>query len=115
MSLELKGTVKQILPKETGEGKNGAWSKQTFILEYMDGNYPKTVALTGMNKSVERIEKLGVGETVTASFNAESREYNGRWYTDLKSYKIMSESGATPPQPQHEVNPNTDKDDQLPF
>lgn len=87
MALELTGTVKQINPTESGEGKNGQWRKKSFLLEYMDGNYPKIVEIQGMNKAVDYIEKLGEGETTTVHFNVESREYNGRYYTECKLWK----------------------------
>lgn len=39
--------------------------------------------------------QLQVGAQLTISFDVESREYNGRWYTDVKAWKVES-GGGTP-------------------
>ena len=75
---------------------------------------------------------MTIGNELLVSFDAESREYNGRWFTDLKAWKIElagSESGDaqapapfrafTPTQPsaispEFTVSAEGDKDD-LPF
>ena len=114
MSLQLKGTVKTILPSESGEGKNGTWTKQIFIIEYMDGNYPKSVAFTLFNDKNDSLKSVGSGSEVTVHFNVDSREYNGRWYTDCKAWKIESASaGTSSPKPAASA-PDTDNDP-LPF
>jgi hypothetical protein len=88
MSLQLTGTVKKIGEEQTGEGGKGKWTKRTMLLEYMNGNYPKTVEFTGMNKGAEAIGTLGVGETATVHFDLESREYNGKYYTSANVWKV---------------------------
>ena len=94
MALEITGKVIQILPLETGEGKNGQWKKQFFILEYMDGNYPKKLSVSVWGDKTESIRNLQPGANIKVSFNVDSREYNGRWYTDVRAWKI--ETGGAP-------------------
>lgn len=94
MALEITGKVIQILPLETGEGKNGQWKKQFFILEYMDGNYPKKLSVSVWGDKTESIRNLQPGANIKVSFNVDSREYNGRWYTDVRAWKIET-GGAT--------------------
>lgn len=100
MSLELKGTIKVILDEQSGEGKNGAWRKQDFVIEYKDGDYPKLACFTSFGeKKIEYLNKYKVGQEVTVSFNAESKEWNGKYFTNLNAWKIsgdtaqVSESG----------------------
>ena len=96
MALEITGKVFQILPMETGEGKNGPWKKQHFIVEYMDGNYPKKVSVMAWGDKADMLKNLQPGTEVKVAFNVESREYNGRWYTDVKAWRIELSSGTQP-------------------
>jgi hypothetical protein len=89
--MEIKGKIIQLLPMQTGQGKNGVWKKQEFILE-TPGEYPKKVCLSLWG--AEKIDEydLAVGMTVTAHINLESREYNSRWYTEARVWKIEGSS-----------------------
>lgn len=97
MALEITGKVIQILPLETGEGKNGQWKKQFFIMEYMDGNYPKKLSVSVWGDKTESIRNLQPGANIKVSFNVDSREYNGRWYTDVRAWKIETGGAASAP------------------
>lgn len=77
---------------QSGQGKNGTWKKQEFILE-TPGQYPKKVCLSLWGEKVDET-RLSVGEKITASINIESREYNGRWYTDVRAWKIAKGNGG---------------------
>ena len=84
--MQLTAKLIDILPVQTGEGKNGTWKKQTIILETAD-NYPKKICvLIWGDKASENV--LHIGNMLTVSFDIESREYNGRWYTDVKAWKV---------------------------
>ncbi|MDR0711988.1 MAG: DUF3127 domain-containing protein [Prevotellaceae bacterium] len=130
--MELKAKLIQLLPLQTGEGRNGPWKKQDFIVE-TDGQYPRKVCFSIWGDKVNP-SILAVGNTLNVSFEAESREFNGRWYTDLRAWKIdLIDEGATSsssaaaaaaaaatPQPQAEASPqafasNEDGKDDLPF
>lgn len=84
--MDIKGRVIQLLALQTGEGKNGTWKKQDFVIE-TDGQYPKKVCISAWGDKINE-SALQVGNEVNISFDVESREYNGRWYTDLKAWKI---------------------------
>jgi hypothetical protein len=84
--MEITGKVIQLLPLQSGEGRNGPWKKQEFILETA-GQYPKKVCLTTWGDKIEQFA-LKENEVVTASIELESREYNGRWYTDVKAWRV---------------------------
>lgn len=81
-----------LLPMQSGQGKNGTWKKQEFIIE-TPGQYPKKVCLSLWGEKVDE-NRLAVGEKITASINIESREYNGRWYTDVRAWKIAKGNGG---------------------
>ncbi len=98
--MEIKGKLFQMLPIQTGEGKNGTWKKQDFVIE-TDGQYPKKVCMTVWGEKHNE-NYMTIGNELLVSFDAESREYNGRWYTDLKAWKIElagAESDESSPAP----------------
>lgn len=123
--MQLVAKLIQILPIQTGMGKNGEWRKQDVIVE-TDGQYPKKVcvAIWG-DKASEAV--LQIGNMLDISFDVESREYNGRWYTDVKAWKVdlaMPSAGGAPqgmPQYAQQAPPPTPADfggesaDDLPF
>ncbi|MBC7950023.1 MAG: DUF3127 domain-containing protein [Chitinophagaceae bacterium] len=90
--MEIKGKLIQLLPLQTGTGKNGQWKKQDIIIE-TDGQYPKKVCISIWGDKIDA-SQLQPGKMLNISFDVESREYNGRWYTDVKAWKIDA-SGAS--------------------
>jgi hypothetical protein len=78
-----------MLEPESGEGKSGTWYKQTAVIETGD-KYPKPVAVSFFGSELsDQIRKKFIGEDITVSINVESREYNERWYTEIKAWKIQ--------------------------
>ncbi len=94
--MELKGRIIKVLPLQSGEGKNGQWKRQDYILEYGE-QYPKQVCFGLRGSRIDQYQ-LNIDEEVTVSFDLESREFNGRYYTDVKAWKI-DRAGAAAPQP----------------
>jgi Domain of unknown function (DUF3127) len=86
--MEIQGVLKQILPLESGETKSGkAWQKQTIVVETQE-TYPKLIAIEVSEKAISRLQDYSIGHTITCSINIESREYNGRYFTSVKAWKI---------------------------
>ncbi|MFR9165494.1 MAG: DUF3127 domain-containing protein [Dysgonomonas sp.] len=84
--MQLTAKLIQVLPVQTGTGRNGEWKKQDVIVE-TEGQYPKKICVSiwgdKINDSV-----LQIGNMLDISFDLESREYNGRWYTTVKAWKV---------------------------
>ncbi len=93
MALEIEGKIIRKLGVQSGTSARGEWSKQEFIIEYQEGNYPSQACFSvwGADK-VKELEKYQINDKVKVSFNINSREYNNRWYTDLRAWKIEVES-----------------------
>lgn len=85
--LEISGKLIQILPLQSGTGKNGNWQKQDFVIETSE-QYPKKVCFSAWADKADLVKTLSPGTTVKVAFNAESREFNGKWYTDLRIWKL---------------------------
>lgn len=90
--MELKAKITQLLPLQSGEGKNGPWKKQEFVVE-TEGQYPKKVCFSVWGDKINE-SVLQEGNMINIHFDAESREFNSKWYTELKVWKIDYE-GAT--------------------
>ena len=96
MALELEGRITRKLPVQQGTSARGAWAKQEFIFEYQEGKFPTSICMNvwGADK-VKDLERYQVGDKVKIAFNLSSREYNGRWYTDVSAWRIEP-AGAQP-------------------
>ena len=90
--MQLTAKLVQLLPLQNGTGKNGAWKKQDIIVE-TEGQYPKKVCISIWGDKINE-SLLKIGSQLSISFDVESREYNGRWYTDVKAWKVEP-AGAT--------------------
>jgi hypothetical protein len=98
MALELTGKLIQVMAEQSGTGKAGPWTKQEFIIETLD-QYPRKVCFNFWNEKAGVLKTLQEGDLVKVSFNAESRDYNGRWYTDLKAWKLELQGKQTDERP----------------
>lgn len=100
--MEIQGKIIQLLPEQTGEGRNGTWRKRDYILETQD-QYPKKVCFNLWGDKIDE-NPVKEGDSVKVFFDVESREYNGRWYTDVKGWKIEQQANVNasdlPPLPE---------------
>lgn len=116
--MQLTAKLVQLLPLQTGTGKNGQWKKQDIIVE-TEGQFPKKVCISIWGDKINE-SQLKLNTQLNISFDVESREYNGKWYTDVKAWKIEpsgSENADKPApddQPYFEEGQMENKED-LPF
>ncbi len=84
--MEMTGKITQVLPEKSGTSARGPWRKQEYVIE-LPGDFPKQVCFMLWG---DRIDQFAIreGQELTVSFDLESREYNGRWYTDVKAWRI---------------------------
>ena len=106
MALEIEGTITRKLDVQSGVSQRGAWSKQEFIVEYQEGNFPTQICFNvwGEDK-VKDLDRFKIGDHVKVSFNLSSREYNGRWYTDVRAWRIDPATGQSQPAAQTPAAP----------
>lgn len=95
-NLELEGRIVQKMAVQSGQSARGAWARQDFVVEYQDGNFPTSVCFSAWGQDkVQELDKYQVGDSVKVSFNVKGREYNGRWYNDLRVWRIAP-AGTAP-------------------
>lgn len=86
---------------QSGTSKAGnPWKKREWVLETF-GNYPRKVKFHVFG---DRSDSIGieVGKDYALSFDIDSREFNGRWYTDISVYQareLNQQGGGAPQQP----------------
>jgi hypothetical protein len=89
--MEIKGTLVAILPLEQGITKAGKdWQKLTIVIEFSEGNYQKKLALSATKEElIKTLQNLKQGDSITASINLESREFNGKWFNSVNVWKVV--------------------------
>ena len=118
-----------VLPPQSGISKAGnAWKKQEYILENNEGQFPRKICFTCFGQTADTIQ-LQVGQRIIASFDVESREYNGRWFTEARLWRAVPDEapvagapvtaaptagtpGTVPPPP---VVPQAPAEEEFPF
>lgn len=99
--MNISGKIVQVLPIQTGTSKAGnPWQKQEFILE-QGGQYPRKVCISLFGDNVAKTPQ--VGQDVMVSVDIDSREFNGRWYTEIKAWNIV-QTGVQQAAPQQAAN-----------
>ena len=103
--MEQIGTISHVLEKRSGTSTRtgNAWASQDYVIEYQNGQYANHIVFTvfGEDKIAQFANLLFVGSQVKVSFDIDAREYQGRWYTSVRAWKVESASqqafqGAAP-------------------
>ena len=118
--------IVQVQQLEVGTSKTGKeWKKRSFIVETDNAEYPKKIFMTAWGDLSGLPFKEG--DYADIQFDIESREYNGKWYTDVKVWKILNTSAEPkereapmitdpfPPFPDDNDLPAEDNTTDLPF
>lgn len=124
--MEVTGKIIVALDPISGTSRAGnAWKKREYVLETQE-TYPKKVFFNFFGDRVDQYP-LNVGDMVKISFDINSREFNGRWYTDISAWKAEPANAAAPaaapempggyntPTPPPAVDLGPDSTEDLPF
>ncbi len=91
--MEFEGIVYRVLPVQKGTSARGEWKKQEVVFE-MPNEFSRKICVTFFGDRAADAASLREGDRVNVSVNIESREYNGRWYTDVKAWRIQKSAPA---------------------
>lgn len=110
--------VVEAIARETIQGRNGEMMKVILVLSAVgyEGR-PEHLAVEMFGKSSAQADAVGVGETVTVSFRARSREGKGRWFTSANAFgiKVVGEQPRRDPLDQRPKVEPEDASDDMPF
>ena len=84
--MQITAKLIQILPLQSGVSRNGEWKKQDIVVETTE-RFPKKICISIWGDKINP-SQLITGNILNIDFDVESREFNGRWYTDVKAWKI---------------------------
>lgn len=95
--MEIEGKIIMDLPEEGGTSKAGnLWRKKSYVLETL-GQYPRKAKFDIFGDRIDNF-RIEVGKTYRVSVDVESREFNNRWYTDLRAFNVQETNIPNGPQ-----------------
>ena len=122
MLFEIKNvTVSEVRDVTSGTSRSGnEWTKATVIVEQRDGNYINTFPMLVFGDRIASVQDL-VGKAADIKFSIQGREYNNRWFADLR-LSFIAPAGATErreqapaPAPAPAPKKEDNHDEDLPF
>lgn len=95
--MEITGAVKAIMPVQTGVSQKtgNSWASMEFVLETQE-QYPKHCVMRIFGQDKINSFNLQLGEVITACFDIDSHEYNGRWFNDVSCFSIKRNGQTVP-------------------
>jgi len=85
--MELDLTVYKLLDVVGGTSARGQWQKRDVVFDMLD-EYNTKLCVTFFGDKMNEVAMLAPGDKVTVSFNIASREYNGRWFTEARGWRV---------------------------
>lgn len=87
--MDIVGKIIQVLPLQEGVSKTGnPWKVQSYVLETQE-QYPRKVCFEIFGEERIKNNLCNIDDLVTVSFDIESREFNGRWYTSIRAWRVQ--------------------------
>ncbi len=101
--MEIVGKIIQVLPLQSGTSSRtgNSWQVQSYVLETQE-QYPRKVCFEIFGEDKIKNNPCNIDDLVTVSFDIESREFNGRWYTSIRAWRVqqgdqtVAQPAATP-------------------
>lgn len=109
--MEITGKIIQVLPLQSGVSKTSGkeWTSQAYVLETQE-QYPKKVHFELFGEDRVKANQCKLDDVVTVSFDIESHEFNGRWYTSIRAWRVVDAALAQeqPKQEEHKIEEEVD-------
>lgn len=99
--MEFTGRIIQVLPARSGQAKStgNPWMTQDYVIEEAVGQYPKRMCFNVFGEEKIKQMNIQVGQELTVSFDVNAREYQGRWYNDIRAWAVAPAAQAAPMAP----------------
>ena len=93
--MEITGKIIAALDAVGGvSARSGSeWKKQEFVIETHD-QYPKKCVFTVFGADRLAQFNIQVGEEMTVSFDIDAHEWNGRWFNDVRAFRVERATGV---------------------
>jgi len=88
--MELTGKIIAVLPARSGVSQRtgNQWMTQEYVIE-VPGQYPRKCVFNIFGEDRIKQFNIQMGEELTVSFDIDAREYNGRWFNDIRAFNIQ--------------------------
>ena len=90
--MKITARVVKVLQIESGTGKNGnEWKKQSILVTQLDNDFKDELLLDMWNDNIKELE---VGASYKFEISFKSREWNGKYFTNVNCNMIRPVSEA---------------------
>ena len=88
--MEITGKIIAVLPAKEGvsQSTGNPWKCQDYVIETSE-MYPKRCCFNVFG--AEKIQEMNIqpGETLTVSLEINANEYQGKWYNQVRGWKVV--------------------------
>ncbi len=97
--MEISGKIIAALEKRSGTSSRtgNAWASQSFVIETHE-QYPKRCVFDVFGEDRLKEFNINVGDELTVSFDIDAHEYNGRWFNNLRAWRVQRGSEVPAPE-----------------
>lgn len=94
--MEFTGKIIAVLEARGGVSSRtgNPWKTQDYVIEETMGQFPKRMAFNVFGEENISRFNIQVGQELTVSFDINAREYNGRWYNDIRVWNVAPAAQA---------------------
>ncbi len=105
--MELAGKIIAVLEARGGVSKatGNSWKSQEYVIETHE-QYPRRMCFNVFGE--DKINQMNIkeGDELNVFFDVNAREYQGRWYNDIRAWKVERVvPGAPAEQPMPQASP----------
>lgn len=106
--MKINCKIEKSFDLQTGQGRNGQWSRKDYMATYSSGQFLKSFVFSVYGGKIETLkDALAVGNQVELSLDIESREYNGKFYTNVSAWDASLVRGLPSPAPADDTPPQS--------
>ena len=96
--MDITGRIIAIPPLKSGTSARGEWKIQEYVIEYaLDQQYPKKMCFSVWGENIDKFN-IKQGQELTVSVDIDCREYQGRWFNDIRAWRVVPQTNSVPPQ-----------------
>ncbi len=88
--MEITGKIIAVLEARGGtSARTGSpWKMQDYVLETINEQYPRRICFNVFGEDKITSMNIQLNEILTVYFDINAREYQGRWYNDIRAWKV---------------------------
>lgn len=105
--MEFTGRIITVLEARSGLARTtgNPWMMQDYVIEETVGQYPRRMCFNVFGEDKIKAMNIQVGQELTVHFDINAREYQGRWYNDIRAWKVEPAVQAQPTPPTEPTDP----------